>query len=322
MQQETATFLAQAHHWMRLTRAFDDRVQAIHMQGKIAGGCFSQLGHEAISVGAALALGPDDVITPMHRDLGAYLVRGITARRMMAQHLGRVGGVTNGRDGNIHGCGDLQFGIAGFISHLPASMPIAVGMAHGFMLRGEARVTMNFFGDGSSSEGLCHEAMNWAAVFNLPVVFICENNQYAYSTPLSRQMRITNLADRAAAYGFPGVVVDGNDFFAVHEAACAAVERARSGGGPTLIECKTMRMRGHAIHDNMAYVPKELLAEWRAKDPIARFEATLRERGLLDDEVLIAVQSRVFAEIDDAQRYAESCPLPDPATLTDGVYAA
>lgn len=317
----TPEFLERALYWMKLTRAFDDRLHLLYKQGKLVGGLFSQVGHEAISVGAALALGPEDVIAPLHRDLGAYLVRGMTPRRLMAQYFGRAAGVSRGRDANLHGCGDLSLGIVGFVSHLPQSTPVAVGMAHAFKIKGEARVAMNFFGDGSSSEGLSHEALNWAAVFQVPVVLIVENNQYAYSTPLARQMRIANIADRAAGYGMPGVIVDGNDFFAVHEAACAAVARARAGGGPTLIECKTMRMRGHAIHDNMAYVPKALLEEWQARDPIARFETALREMGLLDEARLAALHARVEAEIDDAVAFAENAPLPDPATVTEGVYA-
>ncbi len=314
--------LARAHYWMRFTRAFDDRLIAIYKQGKIVGGSFSQLGHEAISVGAALALGPDDAIAPMHRDLGAYFVRGITPQRMMAQALGRATGVSRGRDTNLHGCGDLDFNVVGFISHLPQAMGITVGMAQAFKLKNEPRVALTFFGDGSSSEGLAHEALNWAAVFQLPAVFICENNQYAYSTPLKRQMRIDNIADRAAGYGMPGVVVDGNDFFAVHEAASAAVARARDGCGPTLIECKTMRMRGHAIHDNMAYVPKELIEEWSARDPLIRFEQCLRERGLLDDKTLADLQERIEGEIDDALQYAENSPYPDGSAVRDGVYAS
>lgn len=315
-------FLLRALYWMRLARAFDDRVVLLHKQGKIAGGTFSQIGHEAISVGAAMTLQDGDIIAPMHRDLGAYFVRGITPRRMMAQALGRATGVSGGRDGNVHGCGDLNFGVIGFISHLPQSMPVTVGAAMAFALRGEPRVAMTFFGDGSSSEGLAHEALNWAAVFNTPAVFICENNQYAYSTPLSRQMRISDLAERAAGYGMPGVVVDGNDFFAVYEAVHAAVERGRAGGGPTLIECKTMRMRGHAIHDNQAYVPKELLEEWARRDPIERLEVHMRERGLLDDERLQALLAQIEAELDEAQAYAEASPYPEPESVTDGVYAS
>ncbi len=310
-----------AYYWMRFTRAFDDRAMFLHKQSKIAGGYFSQLGHEAISVGAGLALGPDDVVAPMHRDLGTYLLRGMAPERLMAQYFGRAAGVSGGRDGNTHGCGDLSLGIIGYVSMLPASMPVTVGAAQAFKLKGEARVAMTFFGDGSSSEGLCHEALNWAAVFQLPAVFICENNQFAYSTPLARQMRIGDIAERAAGYGMPGVIVDGNDIEAVYEAACDAVERARTGGGPTLIECKTMRMRGHAIHDNMAYVPPELLDDWRKRDPISRFAAVLRERGLLDDAREQELTDRITSQLDAAVATADQYPYPQPATLTEGVYA-
>lgn len=313
--------LQQAHYWMRLARALDDRGTFLHKQSKIVGGYFSQIGHEAISVGAALALGPDDIAAPMHRDLGTYLARGLTPQRILAQLLGRAGGVSRGRDANIHGMGDLSLGLIGFISHLPASIGVIAGVAHAFKLKGEARVAMAFFGDGSSSQGLAHESLNWAAVFDLPVVFICENNQYAYSTPLSRQMKVTDIAARAAGYGMPGLVVDGNDFCAVYPAVHEAVERARGGGGPTLIECKTMRMRGHAIHDNMAYVPGELLNEWAQRDPINRLEAELRRRGLLDDAALAALTARIEAELDAAQDYAEASPYPDGAAVREGVYA-
>lgn len=313
-------FLQRAHYWMKLTRTLDDRLLNIYKQGKIVGGSFSQLGHEAISIGAALALGPNDVIAPLHRDIGAYLVRGMTPRRLMAQFLGRANGVSGGRDANLHGCGDLSLGIIGYVSHLPQSLPVTVGAAHAMKLKGEKRVALTFFGDGSSSEGLNHEVLNWAAVFNVPAIFMVENNQYAYSTPLSRQMKVANIADRAPGYGLPGVIVDGNDFLAVHGAAVEAVERARSGGGPALIECKTFRMRGHAVHDNQAYVPKELIAEWAKRDPILRFENYLQERGLLDEAKQSALTARVEAEVDDAQAYAEASPYPDPATLTVGVY--
>ena len=313
--------LLTAYYWMRFTRAFDDRAMFLHKQSKIAGGYFSQLGHEAISVGAGLALGPDDVVAPMHRDLGTYLLRGITPERLMAQYFGRAAGVSGGRDGNTHGCGDLSLGIMGYVSMLPASMPVTVGAAHAFKIKREARVAMTFFGDGSSSEGLCHETLNWAAVFQLPAVFVCENNQFAYSTPLAHQMRISDIAERASGYGMPGLIVDGNDVEAVYEATCRAIERAREGGGPTLIECKTMRMRGHAIHDNMAYVPPELLDEWRKRDPISRFAAVLRERGLLDDAREQQLTERITSEIDAAVATADQYPYPEPATLTEGVYA-
>jgi len=317
----TPELLRTAHRWMRLARAIDDRGTFLHKQSKIVGGYFSQIGHEAISVGAAMALGPADVIAPMHRDLGAYLVRGITPRRILAQYLGRETGVSRGRDANMHGMGDLAHGVIGFISHLPASTGVIAGVAHAIKLKNEPRVAMAFFGDGSASQGLAHEALNWAAVFQLPMVVIVENNQYAYSTPLARQMRIEHIAERAAGYGMPGEIVDGTDVVAVHRAACAAVERARGGGGPTLIECKAMRMRGHAIHDNMAYVPPELLEAWERRDPLLRHEALLRERGLLDDAGLAALGAEIERELDEAQAFAEASPYPDPATVTDGVFA-
>lgn len=313
--------LARAHYWMRFTRAFDDRLDFLFKQGKLVGGLFSQRGHEAISVGAALALGQDDVIAPLHRDMGAYFVRGMSAERLMSQFLGRATGPSRGRDVNMHGNGDLSLGIVGFVSHLPLALPVAVGVAHAFKLKHEPRVAMNFFGDGASSEGLTHEALNWASVFQLPMIFVVENNQYAYSTPTKKQMRIENIADRAAGYAMPGTIVDGNDFFAVHEAVSKAVVAARTGGGPALIECKTMRMRGHAIHDNMSYVPKELVAEWEQRDPILRFEARLRELGLLDDAKQNELGARITREIDAAQAFAENAPLPDPAQLTQGIYA-
>ena len=314
--------LARAHYFMRLTRALDDRGTFLHKQSKIVGGYFSQIGHEAISVAASLALGPDDVCAPMHRDLGAYLVRGLHPQRILAQYLGRATGVSRGRDANLHGMGDLSHGIVGFISHLPASLGVIMGVAHAFKLKHEPRVALGFFGDGSASQGLAHEAMNWGAVFQLPAVIVCENNQYAYSTPLARQMRIEHLADRAAAYGMPGQIVDGNDFCAVYTAVCSAVERARVGGGPTLIECKTMRMRGHAIHDNQAYVPPALLEAWAQRDPISHLEAHLRARGLLDDAALAALLAQIETELDEAQAFAEASPFPDGADVRDGVYAA
>lgn len=316
-----AELLTRAHYWMRLTRALDERGTFLHKQSKIVGGYFSQIGHEALSVAAGMALGPDDVAAPMHRDLGTYLVRGLHPQRILAQFLGRVGGVSRGRDANLHGMGDLSLGLIGFISHLPASTGVIAGVAHAFKLKAEPRVAMAFFGDGGASQGLAHEALNWASVFQLPMVVICENNQYAYSTPLARQMHIEHIADRAAAYGMSGVIVDGNDFCAVYQAASEAVARARAGAGPTLIECKTMRMRGHAIHDNMAYVPPELLARWAQRDPIARMEALLRERGLLDDGALAALLAQIEAELDAAQAAAEASPFPDGATVTEGVYA-
>lgn len=312
--------LLELYYWMRLTREVDERLLLLYNQGKIPGAAFSQRGHEAISVGAAYALDPEDIVAPMHRDLGSYLVRGMSPRRIMAQHMGRVTGPSRGRDTNMHGVGDMSLGIIGFVSQLPSSLPVTVGVGLSFWLRGEARVAMTFFGDGSTSAGKWHEALNFAGVYQLPVVLICENNQYAFSTPLSRQFAIQDLADRAAGYGFPGVVVDGNDVLAVHGVTREAVERARLGKGPTFIECKTMRMRGHAHHDDARYVSSELLEEWEKKDPILRYEQALTQRGLFTDMVRQRIEERVMANLEDAQDFAEGSPLPDPSDLEKGVY--
>ena len=309
------------HHWMRLTRTLDDRLVTLWKQGRGLGATFNQRGHEAISVGAGTALQPEDVVAPMHRDLGCYLLRGLSPRRVMANQLGRVTGVTRGRDANLHGCGDLSLNIIGFISHLPQSMPVALGAAMSFIYRREPRVAMTFAGDGSSCAGVFHETLNLAAVHRAPFVVIVENNQYAYSTPLDQQMAIEHIAERGAAHGVRSRTVDGNDVEAVHEATSEAIDRARKGGGPTLIEAKTMRMLGHAIHDGAEYVPKELLEEWAARDPIARFEARLLARRVIDRAYLEEEAERCKAIVSDAVRFAESSDWPDPATVNSGVYA-
>jgi TPP-dependent pyruvate/acetoin dehydrogenase alpha subunit len=309
------------YYWMRLTRTFDEAMLALWKQGRGVGGTFSQRGHEAISVGAGYALGPEDVAAPMHRDLGCYLVRGLTPRRIFANLLGRETGVTRGRDANLHGLGDLSLNLIGFVSHLPQSLGVALGVAMSFRYRNEPRVALTFTGDGASSAGLFHEVLNMAAVYNAPLVVIVENNQYAYSTPLHQQMKVPDIALRAQGYGIPGLIVDGNDVEAMYHVTKEAVERARQGGGPTLIEAKTMRMLGHAIHDGAEYVPRELLAAWEAKDPIRRYEARLLAEGIADQEELDEIGRRCVVEIEDAITFAEASPWPDPATVTEGVYA-
>ena len=309
------------YYWMRLTRTFDDRMLAHWKQGRGVGGTFSQRGHEAISIGAGYALGPDDIVAPMHRDLGTFLQRGITPRRMFANLLGRATGVTHGRDVNLHGVGDLNFGIFGFISHLPHSLPVGLGAAMSFRYRDEPRVALSFTGDGASNAGLFHETLNMAALYNAPWVVLAENNQYAYSTPVAETMKITDIARRADGYGMPGVIVDGNDVEAVYTVTKEAIERARSDGGPTLIEAKTMRMLGHAVHDGAEYVPAELLAEWERRDPIRLYNTKLIAEGIADRAELDEIGQRCQVEIEDAVAFAEASPWPEPASVTDGVYA-
>lgn len=308
-------------YWMVLTRTFDEGMVNLWKQGRGLGGTFSERGHEAVSVGSAYALAPEDIIAPMHRDIGAYFLRGLTPRRVFGNLLGKATGVSGGRDANIHGMGDLSLGIVGYISHIPMSMPITLGVAMTLKLRKEARVAMTYVGDGGSSAGLWHETLNMAGLYNAPYVLIVENNQYAYSTHVSDSIPIENIADRAAGYNMPSTIVDGNDVEAVYHATCEAVERARNGGGPSLIEAKTMRMMGHAIHDGAEYVPPELLAEWEAKDPVARYESKLIAQEVADLDELEEVRHRAAIEIEDAIEFAEASPLPQPETVEDGIYA-
>lgn len=305
---------------MRLQRAIEDRGIKLYYQGRIPGAYFTGWGHEAIAAGATGALGPDDLVAPMHRDLAAYLMRGITVGEVFAQFLDREGGPTRGRDGNIH-MGDPRRGILPFISHMAASVPVAAGMALACRQRGEDRVVLTFFGDGATSTGAWHEGVNFAAVFRLPLVLVLENNQYAYSTPLDRQTAARTFVDKASGYGIAGTSVDGNDVVAVYAAAVEAVARAREGGGPTLIECRTMRVRGHSEADKFSYVPKSLLDEWAGRDPIGLLEQRLRADGVLNEEVDAAMRARIEREVEDGLSWAEASPEPDPAMVADGIYA-
>jgi TPP-dependent pyruvate/acetoin dehydrogenase alpha subunit len=300
---------------MLLMRAIEARALTLYRQGRVPGSFYDGLGQEAVSVGAAFAMAAQDRLCILHRDLGAHLVRGVEPARILAQYMGRATGVTGGRDGNVH-FGDPALGCVGMVSMLPDMMCVATGMAMAFKLRGEPRAALTFFGDGASSRGDFHEAMNWAGVQRLPVVFVLENNQYAYSTPLEKQFAVDPV-ERARVYGFPGVTVDGNDVEAIFEAVRAARERALAGEGPTLIEAVTMRMHGHAAHDDMRYVPPEQLAAWAQRDPIERQERRMAALGV----DVTALRAAVDEEVQAAAAQALAAPLPDPAEATRGVFA-
>jgi pyruvate dehydrogenase E1 component alpha subunit len=300
--------------YMLLMRGIEERAMNLYRQGKVPGSFYDGFGQEAVSVGSAFAMGPADRLCVLHRDLGAHIVRGVTPSRIFSQYMGRAAGITNGRDGNVH-FGDFQKGCVGMVSMLPDMMLVAAGMAMAFKMRSEPRCAITYFGDGSTSRGDFHEAMNWAGVQQLPVIFVLENNQYAYSTPSALQFA-GSLHERAAAYGFEGLKVDGNDAEAMFEATRAARERALGGGGPTLLEAVTMRMHGHAAHDDMKYVPKEQVEEWRKKDPIDRQVARVSELGIDVD----ALRGEVQSVIDAASEEALAGPMPDPATATDRVF--
>jgi pyruvate dehydrogenase E1 component alpha subunit len=314
------TDLLQMYYFLKLTRVLEDRITALYRQGRIVGGVYTSNGMEAIAVGYASALERDDVIAPYHRDVGAFLVRGITPGEVVAQYLGKRSGLTKGKDGNVH-MGDLKRGIIGFVSHLADNLPVATGAALAFKLRGEPRVVVTNTGDGGTSRGDFHEALNFASVRKLPVVFFCNNNQYAYSTPLHLQMAIKDVVERAKAYAMPGEIVDGNDVAAVYRAAQRAIHRARTGGGPTFIECKTLRMHGHSEHDSAKYVPRELLEAWKRNDPIAKTERRLVDLGYADESTFHDVEERVKKEVEEAVEFAERSPLPDGKETLEGVFA-
>ena len=312
--------LLEIYRHMLVTRGIEERGHILYRQGKIPGSFYTGRGNEASSVGVAMAMGPEDWGTPLHRDMGVHVTRGVEPWRIFAQYMGRVDGPTKGKDGNVH-MADSNLGLIAMVSHLPAMLPVAVGCALAFRIRNERRVAVAWFGEGAAARGDTHEGMNFAGVRRLPVVFLCDNNQWAYSTPTYLGYAIEHLADRAAAYGFEGVVVDGTDVLAVYREARRAIEKARQGGGPTLIESMTLRMEGHAVHDDAFYVPKELFEEWARKDPIERYRTWLRENADLSDEEEDELTGGVKKLLNDAIRRAEESPLPDPATLTEGVYA-
>lgn len=309
------------HYYMLLMRELEDRIEnKLYRQGKVLGGCYTGRGQEAIPVGSAILSRPGDWLTPSHRDMAALLIRGITPKEILAQYLGRATGPTKGRDGNMHmGCSKRH--CVPIISSIGASIPVAGGLAFAMRYRGESNVVFNYSGDGASSRGDWHEGLNMAAVMNLPIVYLCNNNHFAYSTPLDKQMKITDIADRVAGYGIPAEIVNGNDVLGIYQASKRAVAHARAGKGPYFIECKTFRMSGHSAHDPADYVPNELREEWSRKDPILMLQRYMVENLGADEQNFVDMRKRVIHEIASAVDWALEQPFPDPATLEDDVYA-
>ncbi|HME92449.1 MAG TPA: thiamine pyrophosphate-dependent dehydrogenase E1 component subunit alpha [Myxococcaceae bacterium] len=299
----------QLYYWMKLVRAFEERVSRLHRQNKIFGGVYSGAGQEAIVAGICASLRDGDFVAPLHRDLGVFLVRGVDPGRLMAQLMGKETGLSRGKDSFLHG-GDLEHGIFGSTSMLGSSLPIAVGAALKFRMKREKNIAVAFFGEGASSRGDVHEAMNFAGVHKLPVLFVCENNRYAYSTPLEKQMAIEDVADRAQAYGFKGHVVSGNDLLAVLEVTERVVARIRKGEGPALIECKTYRYRGHSEHDAALYRDQEELIEWQSRDPIPRYELFLEKKGHDVKHIREQIDERAQKVVQEAVDFAERSALP------------
>src|SRR6266508_5254361 len=305
---------------MVLTRAVEDRMVAMYRGGDLLGSLYTGHWHEAIAVGAAAALLPEDYLAPIHRDLGAHLWRGLEPWQVMASFMGKATSPTGGRDGTLH-YGRLDLGIYNLPSHIPANYPVATGMAFAAQYRGEDRVALAFCGDGSTSRADWHESLNMAAVLKLPCIFVIENNQFAYSTPLRLQTATATFAEKAAGYGMPGVKVDGTDVLAVYDATAEAVARARAGQGPSLIECVTMRMHGHAEHDPADYVLPELLEEWGKKDPVVLFATRLVELGLATEDEIVARRDEARRKGIEARKKALSDPMPQPDNEEERVYA-
>jgi len=314
--------LLELYYWMRLTRSLEERLVNLYRQTKVVGGLFRSLGQEACAVGSAYALRREDVLSPLIRNLGSMLVKGATPLEVLRQYMAKGDSPTRGRELNIH-FGDVEDrNFIGQISHLGDMVPVMAGVTLSFKMRKEPRVGLVYVGDGATSTGAFHEGINFAAVQRCPLVVIVENNAYAYSTPTSRQCAAERLVDKAAGYGIPGARADGNDVLATYQVTKDAVERARKGGGVTLIELTTYRRKGHAEHDNQSYVPAGEIDRWaREDDPLDRYAARLTKAEGVPADELSGIDARVTAEIDAATDIADASPPPEPPDCLSGVYA-
>lgn len=312
--------LSEMYRKMLEIRLFEEKVFDLYGQNLVPGTIHLYAGEEAVAVGVCSNLNVDDYITSTHRGHGHCIAKGADLRRTMAEILGKKTGYCKGKGGSMH-IADFAVGMLGATAVVGAGLPIAVGAGLSAKLRKTSQVVACFFGEGASNQGTFHESINMASVWALPVVFVCENNLYAMGTRQSRIMSVQNVADRAAAYGIPGVIVDGNDVLVVYEAARKAVERARAGKGPTLIECKTYRHKGHSRVDSGKYRPKEEVEEWLGKDPVKRFRQAMLGNGILTQTELEHVEKEVADEVADAVKFALDSPYPEGKEALENVYA-
>src|SRR6266851_4314235 len=300
--------LLEMFYWLKLIRGFDLRLSILVKQGKVRSGVYTGIGQEAIIVGTCYGLRREDYVCPLHRDLGTFLMKGVEPRVMMSQMFAKQTGLSKGRDSALHSGVD-ELGIFGNTSMLGANLPVAAGLGFTFKMEKADNVVIAYFGEGASNTGDFHEALNFAGVQQLPIIFICENNQYAYSVPLEKSMAIDDVA------------INGNDVLAVYQATLGAIARARGGDGPTLIECKTYRWHGHSEHDKAFYRTDEELAMWKSRDPIPTFTTYLQSRNVLDDARLKEVEGRVASTIDEAVKFAMNAPDPKPEDAVTDLYA-
>jgi len=311
--------LVALYEMMLRIRRFEERVHYLFLEGGMPGTIHLYLGQEAVAAGVCATLRTEDIITSTHRAHGHALAKGVTANALMAELFGKATGCCGGKGGSMH-VGDMRVGAVPSFAVVGAGIPIAAGFGLAFRFKKTDRVAVCFFGDGAANEGTFHEGINMAAVWNLPVVFVCENNFYGASTHISKVMKVARVADRAGAYGIPGVTVDGNDVLAVQAAATEVVARARRGDGPTLLECQTYRYGGHSRSDPGHYRSKEEVAYWKARDPLTLQRRRLLERHLIDDAGLAELEARIDQEIEAAVAYARSSPEPEPSQVERHVY--
>lgn len=311
--------LMAVYEHMMVGRIFEERIFTMYKQGRVPGSVFLARGQEAMEVGCAYPLEAEDVVGGTHRDEILAITKGMSIEYLLLNYFGKATGPTRGRDGNSH-MSDMAHGVMNVVSHLPDAYPPTMGCALAFKLRDERRVGLAVCGDGATNNGTWHETMNFAAVMQLPFIAVVQNNQYAYSTPNEVEFRVASLASRADGYGMPGIDVDGNDVLAVIATVSEAANRARNGGGPTLIVGETFRVYGHAGHDPADYVPDEQRERWAAWDPISRYEDFLVRGGLLSPELKAATAIRIKDEIVAAVERAVNAPDPDPREVADGVF--
>jgi pyruvate dehydrogenase E1 component alpha subunit len=306
---------------MQIIRRFEERASDDYQAGAIYGVVHCYIGEEAVAVGICSALNRDDQIISTHRGHGHCLAKGADLNRMMAELYGRQAGYCKGKGGSMH-IADFSIGMLGANGIVAGGIPIVTGAGLAAQLEGKGRVAVSFFGDGASNAGPFHESINIAATWKLPMLYVCENNLYSAGTIAAETLALSDVAARAAGYGIPGVVVDGNDVMAVYEAAEAAVSRARAGQGPTLIECKTYRWRGHTERPGQEDPrPKEEIEEWQQRDPISRFATSLMEHRLLTEEAWQKMDAEILAAIEDAVKFSEESPFPDPEAAVEDIFA-
>ncbi len=307
------------HEIMLTIRKFEERALQLFQENKLRGSVHLSIGQEAVAATVGAHLRPEDYITSTHRGHGHSIAKGATPDRAMAELMGKETGYCKGRGGSMH-IADLDQGILGANAIVGGGIPHAVGAALSAQMRGTDQVAVTFFGDGAANQGIFHESLNIAAIWKLPAIFICENNQYALSTPAKKTTSVQDIATRAKAYDMPGEVVDGNDVFDVDKALTKAIKRAQEGKGPTLIEAKTYRWYGHWTGDPEVYRSREEVEEWKKKDPILRFEKHLRDEGLLSQDQIDAKHHDIADLIEQAVKFAEESREPDPANVLDNVY--